>query len=337
MTDAAPQTVTEATAEPQAPPVPEEAAEQPYFVKKDGTPVTGRKRGPDGKFLPAPPAEAKAAEAKTETAPALEPKPEEEKQQRIGDAWREVKQARRELAARQASFESQQAEIARERESIAAERAEMRANLRGWLSKQGLSFRQLVEEDLKEQDQDPRERELRELRAEIQALKEDTDSRKKRETEAEKAAARQQELTEVAGMVEQNADQFPYLAAYGADRAAQELQAHFYHHLETTGERLDVFALFEQANQILADNARRLAAVGNGKQVAEEPVTAARAESRVGSRVATEPEETAAQAAPSTLTNRTAATRASAVKANLRPEERARAIGNALLRVREAR
>lgn len=305
------------------------AEKDAYFKKADGTPVTGLVRGPDGKFQKAEGSE--TPEAKADEKPAQEPakakpaepekKPEDEKQKSIGEAWREVKEVKRAAAARLAEAERAIADAKREREAIEAEKAEMRSNFRGWIGKQNLSLRQLIEEDLKEQDEDPNQRELRSLKAKLEALEAEREAEKKAKAEQSETVSAEQERAQIGEYLGGKSDEYPYIAAYGAERAAHEIQSAFYTHLRETGERLDVFAMFEQAEGILADNAARLAAVkrDNGTQPAEAVATAAGAQSSNGKQVAEEPGEQVR-----TLTNRTAATTASGARPMTR-EERLRA------------
>jgi hypothetical protein len=314
-----------------------------YFKKADGTPVTGIVRGADGKFQRA---ESKTEEpAKTEAekpaeeAPKAKPvepekKPAEEREKSIGEAWREVKEARREAAVARADAERAVAEANKLKAELEAERAEVRGNFRGWLSKQNLSLRQLIEEDLKEQDEDPTQRELRSLKAELASLKAERESEKKARTEQTEQVSLAEERQQIADYLAGASEEYPYIAAYGAETAAREIHSAFYAHLRETGEHLDVFALFKQAEGILADNAARLAAVkaagaqsSDGKRVAEEPDTAAGAQSSDGKRVAEEPD-----AGTKTLTNRTAATTASGARALTRDERIARAAARLELR-----
>jgi hypothetical protein len=309
-----------------------------YFKKADGTPVTGIVRGADGKFQRA---EGKTEEpAKTETekpaeetpkAKPVEPekKPAEERDKTIGDAWREVKEAKRHAAAARAEAERAVAEANKLKAELEAERAEVRGNFRGWLSKQNLSLRQLIEEDLKEQDEDPTQRELRALKTELASLKAERESEKKARTEQTEQVSLAEERQQIADYLAGASEEYPYIAAYGAETAAREIHSAFYAHLRETGEHLDVFALFKQAEGILADNAARLAAVkrDNGTPPAEAVDTAAGAQSSDGKRVAEEPGE-----GTKTLTNRTAATTASGARALTRDERIARAAARLELR-----
>lgn len=308
-----------------------------YFKKADGTPVTGIVRGADGKFQKA---EAKPEEpAKTEAdKPADEPKakpaepekkPEDEKQKSIGEAWREVKEAKRHAAAARAEAERAVAEANKLKAELEAEKAEMRANFRGWIGKQNLSLRQLIEEDLKEQDEDPNQKELRALKSELAAIKAERDEEKRAKTQQTEQMSLAEERQQIAEYLGNAADEYPYIAAYGAATAAQEIHSAFYAHLRETGEHLDVFALFKQAEDILADNAARLAAVkrDNGTPPAAAVDTAAGAQSSDGKRVAEEPGE-----GTKTLTNRTVATTASGARALTREERLSRAAARLELR-----
>jgi hypothetical protein len=314
------------------------AEKDAYFKKADGTPVTGLVRGPDGKFQKAEGSE--ATEAKADEKPAEAPakaKPEEpakktedeKRQQSIGDAWREVKEAKRSAASARAQAEAAIAEATKLRESLEAEAKEMRGNFRGWIAKQNLSLRELIEEDLKEQDADPRDKTLRELRAELDALKAERDEEKQAKGKQTEELSIAQEREQIGGYLAEKAEEFPYIAAYGAETAAREIQSAFYAHLKETGEHLDVFAMFDQAESILADNAARLAAVkqGHGSQTTEVSAQAAGAQSSDGKRVAEEPGERI-----QTLTNRSAAQTASGARPQTREERLAAAASRLQLR-----
>lgn len=360
-------------------------------AKSNGKPTPPRAN--DGKFTKAEGAEAKQEPAKAQDKPAetpaeeptqtAEPEPEakpetdpeekpkteaeakkeaEERTQRIGDAWREVKAQRKELQraaaeiqqARQQQLEHDRAiaearaQIEADRKAVQDELSEIKADFRGYLRKHGLSFRELVEADLTEEETrkaaDPHEKELAEIKriaaeaaAEAKALREQIEAKRKAEEEerAEQVAAqeRQAEIVELHTVIQANSEEFPHLAVYKP--AAQELRDAFY----ANQGRLDWRTLLEQAEKILADQDDAFASLRKGKQAAEEPATAARAVSRNGSRVAEEPEEkptAITQAAPSTLTNRTAAQRQSAQTpaVKLSPEERKKRIALTTLKYR---
>lgn len=311
-----------------------------------------------------PVAEAKPTEEAEPTKAAEAEKAAKEKQQQtIGAAWQEVKAQKKEVLRAQAEINAARAEIARaqaaakaeadaaraEREAAKAELEEVRKDFRGYLKKHGLSFRELVEADLTEEEQakaaDPKERELAEAKrvaAEAKAAVEELKAERQREreeaerAEAERAAAaeRQEEIRDIGGYIAANAAEYPYLAHY--KHAAQEIRDAFY----ANEGSVNIYALIDKAEQHLAKQDEELAPARNGKQAAEEPATAARAQSRNGSRVAEEPEEkpvaeTQRQARTSTLTNRTAAARQSAVNtASLSPEDRKAHIARTVLKYR---
>ncbi len=324
-------------AETEAPAIPTDAElafspedKDPYFVPRDKS----------GKFLPraeAAEAEQKQAEepeAKTE-AKSAEPEKEEEHAPTAKEIAN-AKRYRKDLARRER-------ELNRERDALAADRAEMerlrtmrRDNPRAVLDELGLSFRELAEEAAKQDGEDPRDKSIRELRAELEELKGFKQTLSKERESAAQQQSYQADVEAVAERIQNDADAYPFLADYGNDRAARAAVNAWYAKHEA-GEKPDLIEILDSLEGELSADYERLTqarAKRNGAAVSSPAVQAKGAPGRVnGAGKASEARGgQAGTPPPATLTNRTAAERASPDRALSRDERRKLAASRLVVR-----
>lgn len=307
----------------------------PYFIR-DGKPFTGAKAG---QAEPAEPPEAEKDEDaegdEAKAAPEAEKEPAEDEkakkksskdpEEALAHGFASLKKQKRLLAQREREAERRLAEAAQRAERYERITKLYQDDPYSAARELGLDFRRIVEHVAKEGDQDPTQKALAEANARIAALDaklaEFADERK----QASQAEVVQGELTMLQERIEGAAEEFPYLAAYGADRAARAVHSAWYAHLHATGEHLDVAALFEQYEDELREDAARLARL---QKPAEATASPARKNGAVQSA-----KPGARSDAPSTLSNRTTAQRASTDRPKTREERLAAAA--AMLELRD--
>lgn len=301
----------------------------PYFRKPDGTPVTGKTASAKSATKTAPkpsePEPSEAADTDAETDDTEEP-------ERIGDAWIEVRDRERAIAAEAARIEAEQQRIAEaEREAAAArerfeaEERELKTDLHGFLRKNNLSFFELVKADLERQDRetDPlyiAQREAEAAQREAAELQAEREAEREREQQEAATVALAEERSALRSILEEVQDDAPHIAAFGVDRVIEEVQARYYE-LAAAGEQPSVPRLFAEAEALLAERARRFASIDAEPEQVEDDEPEAPAPTR--------------KRGPVTLTNRTAAARHSGPPKYADSGERARAIAHKFLRWRD--
>jgi hypothetical protein len=183
-------------------------APDPYFVR-DGKAYTG-----EGDPIPVEELEGKAAKPEGDE-PEKDPKAPAKPKGRgtIGDAWREIKSARREVA-----LELQAVQADRERLNATTREAEelttlLKTDLRGYLRRTNQDLRALLEADLKETDATPEEKERRREREEQSTLKAEVEALKKKLADKEEAELAQQDIAVLADAAKQRAEEYPRVAA----------------------------------------------------------------------------------------------------------------------------
>lgn len=182
----------------------------------------------------------------------------------------------------------------------------------------GLNFRRIAEHVAKETEADPRDAELRATKAALEAVQAEVQAIKQERETLSARQADQEETTLLRERVAASAEEYPYLNAYGAERAAEAVRTAFYAHLERTGEQLDVAGLLDEYEESLRADYERLARI-NPPAAAAQAVAPARRNGAVQSA------KTVARDAPAALSNRTAAQRASGDRPMTREERLQRA------------
>ncbi len=243
------------------------ATVDPYFVKKDGTAVTGGAQDPEtpegGEDLPpaAKPAAAKPAEPK----------------QSIGDAWREVKQIRKELKAQAAQLEADRAEQQRLNEESRARDERIKKDFRGYIKEQGLSLRDLLEADLKETDQDPKEREIQTLKGELGEVRQLLQKLVEKDELNVQQATTQSEIALIQSEAAKVSEDFPRVARL-VERLAPNIHSDYYALLKggqkTTLEKL--FAQYEEYLEGIGVPLTETAAATGGRSQAKQTVRPSR-------------------------------------------------------------
>lgn len=288
----------------------------PYFVK-DGKAYTGA-----GEPVEVPPEAAKPdakAEPKPDAAKADKPKS-------IGEAWKEIRQVRKDLSQQHVTLQEQHAQIQAARAELEQQQKLMKSDFRGFLKAQGLSLRDLIESDLKESDQDPRDKALAEYKRELDAQKQALEElRAERQKQAEQATATQEH-----GLIVENAKQvaeeYPRVAAH-AEKWATRMRDHWYAHKQATGQTLTWDNLFSHFEQEMAELGVAAPNPQSAMQGLKKPAPPARGKGAVKPAEHadgdTDDGNGADAAQSSTLTNRDSALRASGGR-KLTREERAR-------------
>lgn len=206
------------------------ATPDPYFMKKDGTPVTG---GAPAK-----------GEAPPETPPpaAAKPKPAEPKQS-IGDAWREVKAERKAQKEARAELEVLKVQMQQQIDAAAQRDERIKKDFRGYVKEQGLSLRDLLEADLKESDVDPKERKVQTLESELTQLKSMLQQLVEKDQRQAQQATAQSEMKLIEDKAAEYAEEFPRLAR-NASKLAQNIHSDFYA-LSNAGQGKSLVQLFQ--------------------------------------------------------------------------------------------
>lgn len=213
------------------------AAVDPYFVKKDGTAVTGGAEDPDAPQEEAPPEEPKPAAKKAET------------KQSIGDAWREVKQARKEQRALQAELDARLAETNRVLEEAKQRDERIRKDFRGYVKESGLNLRDLLEADLKESDQDPKDREIQTLKGELGEVKQALQQLLKKDEQSAQQATAQSEIALIQSEAAKVAEDYPRVSRL-VEKLAPNIHADFYA-LANSGQKVTLEKLFQDYEDYL--------------------------------------------------------------------------------------
>lgn len=223
------------------------AAEDPYFVR-DGKAYTGEGDPIDLEAAAKDDSEAE----KTEEEPKKPEKPAKKARPSIGDAWNEVKAAKREtrLANEAAKAELEAAQAARA--ELEAQTQLLKTDFRGFLKKNGMSLRDLLEADLKETDATPEERERKALQGDLGSVKEEL-----ARVQAELAAAREeklaaQDMETLKTVAAERAEEYPLLAAR-IEKLAPEIRNAYYAHEQKTGKAPPLDELFQAYENYLND------------------------------------------------------------------------------------
>lgn len=316
--------MSEAVQETEAPAIPTE--EELAFTPPEQDPYLPR--GKDGKFLPK--AEAAAEKpAEPEKKPEAEAKPEPEKEEERAPVAKEaagLKKQRKWISQQREELERLRAEVEADRKETERLRVLRRENPRAVLDELGLSFRELAEEAAKQDGEDPRDRELRELKdrqaeqdAFIKSLKEE------RLTAAEQA---QYDADRSFAAERISSGDYPALAAYGSDESASVIAGDWARQVRAfeagKGPKPDAATIFQKWEETTIKDFERMAEK-LGYVRSASLAASAKSPERVngsGSAGKARGDQTGATP-PATLTNRTATERASPDR-KLSKEERLR-------------
>lgn len=297
------------------------AAEDPYFVR-DGKAYTG-----EGDPIEL---DAAAKDDSDPEKPADDPKKQEKAGKKprpsIGDAWNEVKAAKKETRldreAARADREAAQAELA----ELKAERQLLNTDFRGFLKQKGMSLRDLLEADLKETDATPEERERKAMAGTVDEVRSEL-----AQVKAELAAAREeklaaQDMETLKSVATERAEDYPLLAAR-IEKLAPEIRNAYYAHEQKTGKAPPLDELFQAYENYLTD----LGVQAPPKQPAtsrpgiKRPGSAQRKGATLAESAEEEPDDEgndAPSGGPANLTNRMASQRVSNGKRPITREER---------------
>ncbi len=311
----------------------------PYFVTEDGVPFTGVEVD-DPNSEPASEAKPEEAEAEGEEAEAKsdgesdgeakdqddedkKAEPEEDLTQAFIALKRQKKAiARREREAQRvvASISQREADLAARESKLGELEGLLQTNKRELARRLGLDFRELAEEYLSEDEQDPRDAAIEKLTQKVEYLEKKNDDILRQTQAAAAAQAEAEEVHLVTGLISDGSrdNLAAYADTYGLETAAREIRQAFYQRLEAGEENLSVSKLLDEAEEQLSKFTERRA---------QPKPDEAKASPRRGNGAVQSAKPGAQTEAPATLSNRVATERASPDR-ELTPEEAmAQAIG----------
>lgn len=143
----------------------------------------------------------------------------------------------------------------------------------GWARKHGFNFRELAKKAVGEETQDPRDKAIAELRAELAELKGESTTRKERER-TDGVATANAEIRAVAAteFAKTTPDDFPYLHAHEPSQVAEAIRVELVEHYQRTGEELAPRQVMARLEKQMAEYVGGIhGKVASRKKPAEEP------------------------------------------------------------------